>query len=106
MTESNKAQKSKAKAALEAVLAALDANDDQVPANPSLFTFDKKRPDESFEKLFRAEVDKNDFKVGEASFGKLFPDNVINLFNNLFKSQRSGINNVGLTGYLHRSCTS
>ncbi len=71
MTESNKAQKSKAKAALEAVLAALDANDDQVPANPSLFTFDKKRPDESFEKLFRAEVDKNDFKVGDVVNGRV-----------------------------------
>jgi len=72
MTDTNKAQKSKAKAALEQVLAALDAQDDQVPANPSLFTFDKKRPDvESFEKLFKDEVDKNDFKVGDVVSGRV-----------------------------------
>src|SRR6185437_7471913 len=71
MTDSNKAHKSKAKVALEAVLAALDANDDQVPANPSLFTFDKKRPDESFERLFKAEVDKQDFKVGDVVSGRV-----------------------------------
>ncbi len=71
MTDSNKAQKSKAKAALEAVLAALDANDDQVPANPSLFAFDKKRSDESFERLFKSEVDKKDFKVGDVVNGRV-----------------------------------
>ena len=71
MTDSNKAQKSKAKAALEAVLAALDANDDQVPANPSLFAFDKKRSDESFERLFKSEVDKKDFKVGDVVSGRV-----------------------------------
>ncbi len=72
MTDSNKAHsKSKAKVALEEVLAALDANDDQVPANPSLFTFDKKRPDESFERLFKAEVDKQDFKVGDVVNGRV-----------------------------------
>ena len=37
--DGNKTQKSKAKAQHDQVLAALDENDDKVPANPSLFTF-------------------------------------------------------------------
>lgn len=70
MVDTNKAQKSKAKAQLEQVLAALDANDEKVPANPSLFTFEK-RKDDSFEKLFTEAVGKNDFKVGDVVAGRI-----------------------------------
>jgi small subunit ribosomal protein S1 len=70
MVDSNKAQKSKAKAQLEQVLAALDANDEKVPANPSLFTFEK-RKDDSFEKLFSESVNKKDFKVGDVVTGRV-----------------------------------
>ncbi len=70
MVDTNKAQKSKAKAQLEQVLAALDANDEKVPANPSLFTFEK-RKDDSFEQLFTEAVSKNDFKVGDVVTGRV-----------------------------------
>jgi small subunit ribosomal protein S1 len=74
MTDTNKAQKSKSKAALEQVLAALDENDEKVPANPSLFTFDKKsgkRTDENFEKLFSESLSQKDFKVGDVVTGRV-----------------------------------
>lgn len=64
-------QKSKAKAQLEQVLAALDENDDKVPANPSIFTFDKKRDDSGFEKMFSESLNKKDFKVGDVVSGRV-----------------------------------
>jgi small subunit ribosomal protein S1 len=67
----SKAQKSKAKAQLAEVLAALDANDEKVPANPSLFSFEKKKDDNSFEKLFSEAVSKNDFRVGDVVSGRV-----------------------------------
>jgi small subunit ribosomal protein S1 len=71
MTEINKASKSKSKAALEQVLAALDANDSKVPNNPSLFTTEKLKSDESFEKLFSESVEKNNFTVGDVVSGRV-----------------------------------
>ncbi|OFZ12433.1 MAG: 30S ribosomal protein S1 [Bdellovibrionales bacterium RBG_16_40_8] len=72
MIDSNRAQKSKAKTQLDEVLAALDANDEKVPANPSLFTFEKKsNKDNSFEKLFAESLDKKDFKVGDVVSGRV-----------------------------------
>lgn len=71
MMDSNKANKSKAKVELEQVLAALDANDESVPANPSLFTFEKKTDDNSFEKLFSESLSKKDFKVGDVVTGRV-----------------------------------
>jgi small subunit ribosomal protein S1 len=71
MMDSNRSQKSKNKAALERVLADLDANDENVPKNPSLFAFEKTRSDDSFEKLFKDSVDKNDFKIGDVVTGRV-----------------------------------
>lgn len=73
MMESNKSQKSKAKAQLEKVLAALDENDDKVPANPSLFTFKgpNAKADESFDKLFKESLSQKDFKVGDVVSGRV-----------------------------------
>ena len=67
----NKASKSKAKIQLEEVLAALDANDESVPANPSIFEFDKKKGDSSFEKLFSESLNTKDFKVGDVVSGRV-----------------------------------
>lgn len=67
----SKAQKSKAKVQLEEVLAALDANDEKVPANPSIFEFDRKKGDNSFEKLFSESLSAKDFKVGDVVTGRV-----------------------------------
>ncbi|MCB0349937.1 MAG: 30S ribosomal protein S1, partial [Bdellovibrionales bacterium] len=71
MVDTNKSQKSKAKAQLDEVLAALDANDEKVPANPSLFTFEVKKGENSFEKLFSESLSTNDFKVGDVVTGRV-----------------------------------
>jgi small subunit ribosomal protein S1 len=72
MVDTNKTtNKSKAKAQLDEVLAALDANDEKVPANPSLFSFEKKGGDNSFEKLFSESLDENDFKIGDVVSGRV-----------------------------------
>ncbi len=71
MTETKQAQKSKAKAAREQVLAALDENDEKVPANPSLFTFEKKRLGDTFEKLFSESLSQKDFNVGDVVTGRV-----------------------------------
>lgn len=70
MTETNNSNKAKAKAKIERerLLAALDAEDSNVPLNPTRFTGDK-RELESFEKLFSESVDKQDFKVGDIVTG-------------------------------------
>jgi small subunit ribosomal protein S1 len=49
----------------------LDENDEKVPANPSLFTFERKRADENFEKLFSESLNQKDFKVGDVVTGRV-----------------------------------
>lgn len=66
----NKSKLSKAKAQFDEVLAALDANDDKVPANPTIFNFNKK-DDNTFEKMFSESVSKKDFKVGDVVSGRV-----------------------------------
>src|ERR1700752_45851 len=71
MVDGNKAQKSKSKAQMEQGMAALDANDEMVPANPSLFTFQGGKKADEFAKLFSEAVSRNDFKVGDVVSGRV-----------------------------------
>jgi small subunit ribosomal protein S1 len=70
MTETNNSNKAKAKAKIERekLLAALDAEDSSVSANPTRFAGDK-NDSESFKELFSESVDKQDFKVGDIVTG-------------------------------------
>lgn len=70
MVANKKANKSKAQILRDNVLAALDAGDSEVPANPSAFE-SAMRNVENFEELFEKSLGERDFKVGDVVHGRV-----------------------------------
>ncbi|MBK7844359.1 MAG: 30S ribosomal protein S1 [Bdellovibrionales bacterium] len=70
MVANKKANKSKAQILRDNVLAALDAGDSEVPANPSAFE-SAIRNVENFEELFEKSLGERDFKVGDVVHGRV-----------------------------------
>lgn len=70
MVANKKANKSKAQALRDKVLAALDAGDSEVPANPNSFDVAGKNM-ENFEELFEKSLGERDFKVGDVVHGRV-----------------------------------
>src|SRR5690606_23000396 len=64
-------KKSKAQIEREKVLAALDAQDNQVEANPSKFGEADEVSKDTFENLFVKSLDERDFKVGDVVKGEV-----------------------------------